>query len=222
MVEAICMLILEEDAPRTRISSPHLSRYRYNIAFFPLILVKKIGHFGFYHDDTSPLFCLWQGKYKVAWKCPPSTLRYDHFCSTKSSDLFMFTQKSPVHIGTIRVLATSSSLISADTQCSGASAVLPTLTLAHVVRSTSFINSRSSNIIGPTINWPPWVYLRDVIFCVIGKGGFGWFMNQEMLANFWAHLCNLRSLNIFPLLLLTTCVWGLSVHQTLQLIEIPR
>ena len=24
--------------------------------------------FGFYHDDTSPLFCLWQGKYKVRSK----------------------------------------------------------------------------------------------------------------------------------------------------------
>ena len=154
MVEAICMLILKEDAARTRISSPHLSRYRYNIAFSPLILVKK-GHFGFYHDDTSPLFCLWQGKYKVAWECPPSTLRYDHFCSTKSSDLFMFTQKSPVHIGTIRVLAAGPSLISADTKCSGASAVLPLLALAHVVRRTSFINRHSQSQIGPNTKcWP--------------------------------------------------------------------
>ena len=83
MVEAICMLILEEDAARTRISSPHLSRYLYNIAFSPLV---KKGHFSlaaFILMTHLPYFASGKVNTKFPECVPLSTLRYDHFCRQK-------------------------------------------------------------------------------------------------------------------------------------------
>ena len=89
--------------PRTRISSPHLSRY--TAQHFFLLVKKRHVFLGFYHDETFSLFCPWQGKC-IMFGVSPSLLRYYTvpnieiwpFFSTKSSELFMFTQNSPVHI----------------------------------------------------------------------------------------------------------------------------
>ena len=91
--------------PRTRISSPHLSRSRYTTQHFLCWSRKDIFSLAFIMMTHLPYFASGKVNIKFGVRSKSPSLLYSvsnieiwPFFSTKSSELFMFTQSSPVHI----------------------------------------------------------------------------------------------------------------------------